>query len=127
MGPKGRDGAHEGPLRDGAQKGLKGRGGGISRKSTLNPPLLTGLIYGHVPSKTGQTVLRVQHRIVAANGYIICIYNISSLENNDSTKFVISFRAGGKHPARMITTFVLIIFWASYVIYLYNIHWLLHL
>ena len=30
-------------------------------------------------------------------------------------------------PAGWITNFVLIIFWASYVIYLYNIHWLLHI
>ena len=32
---------------------------------------------------------------------------------------------GGKPPAGWITNVVLIIFWASYVIYLYNIHWLL--
>ena len=51
------------------------------------------------------------------------MYNISSPENNDSTKLVISVRAGGKPPAGWITNFVLIIFWASYVIYLYNIHW----
>ena len=47
---------------------------------------------------------------------------MSSPENNDSTKWVISVRAGGKPPAGWITNFVLIIFWASYVIYLYNIH-----
>ena len=41
---------------------------------------------------------------------------------------MISVRAGGKSPAgRLTTNFVLIIFWASYVIYLYNIHWLLHI
>ena len=42
---------------------------------------------------------------------------MSSLENNDSTKLAISIRAGGKPPAGWITNFVLIIFWASYVIY----------
>ena len=41
---------------------------------------------------------------------------------------MISVRASGKPPAgRMITNCVLIFFWASYVIYLYNIHWLLHI
>ena len=58
---------------------------------------------------------------------IISIYKISSPENNHSTKLVISVRAVGKPPAGWITNFVLIIFWASYVIYLYNIHWLLHI
>ena len=52
------------------------------------------------------------------------MYNISSPESNDSTKLVISVRAGGKPPAGWITNVVLIIFWANYVIYiyLYNIH-----
>ena len=40
---------------------------------------------------------------------------------------MISVRAGGKPPAGWITNFVVIISWASYVIYLYNIHWLLHI
>ena len=57
----------------------------------------------------------------------IYIYNISSPENNDTTKLVISIRAGGKPLAGRITNFVLIIFQASYVIYLYIIHWLLHI
>ena len=48
------------------------------------------------------------------------MYNVSSPENNDSTKLVISVRAGGKPPAGRITNFVLIICWASYVVYLYN-------
>ena len=52
---------------------------------------------------------------------------MSSPENNDSTKLVISVHAGGKPPAGRITIFVLCIFWASYVIYLYNMHWLLHI
>ena len=47
-------------------------------------------------------------------------YNMSCPDNNDSTKLVISVRAGGKPPAGRITNFVLIIFWASYVIYLYD-------
>ena len=59
--------------------------------------------------------------------YIIQICNTSSPDNNDSTKLVISIRAGGKPPAWRITNFELIISWASYVIYLYNIHWLLHI
>ena len=45
------------------------------------------------------------------------MYNMSNLGNNDSTKLVISVRAGGKPPAGLITNFVLIIFWASYVMY----------
>ena len=56
--------------------------------------------------------------------YDICIYkhninifNISSPENNDSTKLVISVRAGDKPPAGRNTNSVVIIFWASYVIY----------
>ena len=56
------------------------------------------------------------------------IYNIFSPENNNSTKFVISVRAGGKPPAgRMLINVVRIILWASYVKYLYNIRWLLHI
>ena len=50
------------------------------------------------------------------------MYNISNPENNDSTKLMISVRAGGKPLAGWITNCVLVIFWASYVIYLYNIH-----
>ena len=43
-----------------------------------------------------------------------------------STKIVVILPAGGLPLARtLITNFVLIIFWASYVIYLYNILWLL--
>ena len=38
-----------------------------------------------------------------------------------------SVHARVKPPAGGITNFVLIIFWASYVVYLYNIHWLLHI
>ena len=41
---------------------------------------------------------------------------MSSPDNNDSIKFVISVRAGGKPPARRITKFVLIIFRAIYLI-----------
>ena len=58
--------------------------------------------------------------------YILYIYiykcNISSIENNHRTKFVICVRAGGKPPAGWITNFVLIIFWASCVIYLSNMY-----
>ena len=38
------------------------------------------------------------------------MYNISSLENDDSTKLVITVRAGGK-PLAGITNSVLIFFW----------------
>ena len=41
-------------------------------------------------------------------------------ENNDSKRLVISVRAGGKPPAGRITNFVLILFWANYVIYLFK-------
>ena len=63
----------------------------------------------------------------------IYIYNISSPENYNhgenimSTKLVISIRAGSKPPAGWITNFVLIIFWPSNVVLLYNIHWLPHI
>ena len=55
------------------------------------------------------------------------MYNISSPEDNDITKLVVSVRAGGKPPAGWITNLIFTIFLASYVIYLYNIHWLLHI
>ena len=47
---------------------------------------------------------------------------MSSPEIIDSTTLVIRVLAGCKPPAGKITSFVLIIFWASYVIYLYNIY-----
>ena len=45
---------------------------------------------------------------------------MSSSANIDSTKFVISVRAGGKPVAGRITTFVLILFWLA-MLYIYII------
>ena len=75
-------------------------------------------IFGHMPFKTGPTVLRVQHRNVAANGYDI-IYNIDSPESNEYKN--------GDPPCRGLAPrtdadhqfCTIIVFRAGYVIYLY--------
>ena len=51
--------------------------------------------------------------------YIYKYITYLALNKNDSTKLVISVRAGGKPPAREDHQFCTHFFWASYVIYFY--------